>query len=125
MLVEFACWGETGDENKMDRQGDAGPVHSGNVSGGLVSTLIPYRNPKALAAYYAGFFAFIPLVGIPVALAAIVLGILGVRYTLAHREAKGIAHAIIGIVLGAMALSWNPFYTFVIGWLIRSGYFQH
>jgi hypothetical protein len=74
---------------------------------GLVSTIIPYRNPKALAAYYCGFFALIPAIGIFIGLVAVVLGIMGLRYTYAHPSAKGTAHAITGIVLGLVSLPCN------------------
>jgi hypothetical protein len=109
---------DTQDKNSIQAAGD------GSDRDDFVSTIIPYRNPKALAAYYAGFFAFIPLVGILIAVVAIIFGILGVRHTLANREAKGIAHAILGIVLGTLALVCNPVYTLML-WLIWTGYFRY
>jgi hypothetical protein len=81
----------------------------------LVSTLIPYKNPRALAAYYCGFFALIPGIGFLVGLAAIVLGILGLRYAGANPKAKGGAHAITGIILGVVAtFFWNPIICFLL-----------
>src|SRR5262245_42544578 len=74
---------------------------------GLVPSLIPYRNPKALIAYYCGVFALIPCVGLLLGPAALVLGILGVRHANAKPQAKGMAHAIVGIVLGSLALLAN------------------
>lgn len=72
-------------------------------------TLIPYKNPKALAAYYCAFFALIPVLGFILGGVAVVLGIQGLQYAGANPEAKGAAHAIIGIILGAVAfLCWNP-----------------
>src|SRR5262249_14311224 len=41
----------------------------------VVLTLIPYKNPKALAAYYCGFFALIPVLGFILGAVAMVLGI--------------------------------------------------
>jgi Domain of unknown function (DUF4190) len=71
---------------------------------GGVSTLIPYKNPKALIAYYCGVFGLIPILGFFIAVAAVVLGIMGLRYVKAHPTAKGTGHAIVGIVLGSLSL---------------------
>ncbi len=73
-----------------------------------ISTIIPYKNPRALASYYLSFFTLIPVLGILLGIAAIVLGILGLRYTSAHPEAKGTAHAVIGISLSAICIVANP-----------------
>jgi hypothetical protein len=83
----------------------------------IVSTFIPYKNPKALAAYYCGFFALIPGIGLILGVVALVLGIQGVRYATVHPEAKGMAHAITGIILGVVAFfCWNPLVCFLL-WL--------
>jgi hypothetical protein len=75
----------------------------------VVLTLIPYKNPKALAAYYCGFFALIPVLGFVLGVVAMVLGIQGLQYSSANPGAKGAAHAITGIILGAVAFfCWNP-----------------
>ncbi len=86
-----------------------------------MATMIPYRNPRALLSYYLGFFGFIPFIGIPVAIAALVLGIKGVRFALADPGARGIGHAITGIVLGTVALVDNPIYSFLLAWAFYSG----
>lgn len=70
-----------------------------------VSTLIPYRNPKALAAYYCGVFGLIPCVGAILGPIALIFGILGLRYVKEHPTAKGTGHAIAGIVLGIIELT--------------------
>jgi len=67
-----------------------------------VSTIIPYKNPKALIAYYVGIFGLIPCLGLILGPAAIVLGIMGLRYKATYPRAKGTAHAIVGIVLGSL-----------------------
>jgi hypothetical protein len=77
----------------------------------LVQVFIPYKNPKSLAAYYISFFALIPGIGFVLGPVAIWLGISGVRYASANPQAKGMVHAITGIVLGVVAvLCWNPFW---------------
>jgi hypothetical protein len=78
-----------------------------NTLGGL----IPAKNPKSLWAYYLGFlslFACIPLIGIviglPAAVAAVVMGIKARRYAIDHPEAKGGIHALVGILMGVASL---------------------
>jgi hypothetical protein len=75
-------------------------------SGG-VNSLIPYKNPQALISYYLGVFALIPCLGIPLAIGAIILGILGLKYRKTHPTAGGTAHAWVGIVLGTLVLPGN------------------
>jgi hypothetical protein len=70
--------------------------NQGDGTGGL----IPYKNPKALLAYYLGIFSFIPLFGIVLGFAALVLGILGLKDRRANPIIKGSVHAWIGIVVG-------------------------
>lgn len=109
-----------------DQAGDEGAYeprrrrthHAGDDSGAL-STLIPYHNPRALASYYLGVLALIPVLGVLLAIAAIILGILGLQYRSAYPEAKGTAHAILGIVLGIASLFFcQPLYG-IFYWLLR------
>ena len=67
-----------------------------------IETFIPYRNPKGLIAYYLGVFSLIPCAALLLGPAAIVLGILGVKYRNRHPSAGGGGHAIAGIVLGSL-----------------------
>ena len=69
-----------------------------------VETLIPYKNPKGLTAYYLGVFALIPCLGLLLGPAAFILGILGLRYSKQHPTAGGAGHAIAGIVLGTLVV---------------------
>ena len=64
--------------------------------------LIPYKNAQALWAYYLGVFALIPCFGMPLGIAALILGIRALKYSGQHPEAKGKAHAWVGIVLGGI-----------------------
>jgi hypothetical protein len=69
--------------------------------------LIPYKNGKALAAYYCGVFALIPCFGGILAILALIFGFLGLSYAKKHPEARGKGHAIAGIVLGVICtLAW-------------------
>jgi hypothetical protein len=69
-----------------------------------VESLIPYKNPTGLMAYYAGVFALIPCVGLILGPAAFILGILGIRYANKYPTAGGKGHAIAGIVLGTIVV---------------------
>ena len=71
-------------------------------AGEAVSTFIPYKNPKALIAYYLGVFSFIPCLGHLLGPAALILGILGLRYAKTYPTAKGAGHAIAGIIMGCL-----------------------
>jgi len=73
-----------------------------SVEDKVLCSVIPYKNPKALAAYYCAVFALIPCVGIILGYVALVLGILGLKYAKAHPEARGKVHAWIGVILGGL-----------------------
>ena len=81
------------DDEEDDYSGDGG-----------VSTLIPYKNSKALIAYYCGVFSLIPCLGNILGPVALVFGILGKRYATEHPTAKGGGHAIAGIILGIFTI---------------------
>lgn len=79
------------------------PRNEGDSTGGL----IPYKNPPALIAYYLGLFSLAPCIGLPLGIAAVVLGIIGLRKRKENPIIKGSVHAWIGIVLGGiMSLVW-------------------
>jgi hypothetical protein len=78
---------------------------SGGGSGGeWLARQVPYRNAPALTAYYLGVFGLIPFLGVPLALVAIPLGVVGLRRAREHPEAHGSAHAWTGIVAGALSV---------------------
>jgi hypothetical protein len=82
--------------------------------GGL-NAIIPYKNPRALVAYYFGVFAVLPLIGIVFGLVALALGISGLRFRRRMPEAGGAVHAWIGILAGGFfALLWLA----LVGWVI-------
>lgn len=65
---------------------------------------VPYRNAAALSAYYVGVFSFVPCLGLPLAVVAIPLGIVGLKRARAHPQVYGRHHAWTAIVLGALSL---------------------
>jgi len=76
-------------------------VAEGDATGGI----IPYKNPKALIAYYLGIFSGLPIIGLPIGIAAFVLGIMGLRDRSRNPAIKGSIHAGIGIGCGCL-FSW-------------------
>lgn len=67
-----------------------------------ITAVIPYNNPKALAAYYLGIVSFFPLFGLFSGIAAFVLGIQGLKLAQRQPEVRGKVHAWIGIVAGGI-----------------------
>jgi ribosomal protein S27E len=67
-------------------------------------SLVPYKNASAVWAYYLGVFSLIPCFGVFLAIAAIVMGFLGLGNASKHPEAKGKVHAWVGILLGILVL---------------------
>jgi hypothetical protein len=59
---------------------------------GGMSSLIPYRNARALTGYYLSFLALIPAVGVILGPIAVILGIMGIAYASKHPDAKGTGH---------------------------------
>ena len=72
---------------------------SGAAVNGL-NALIPTKNPSALTAYYLGIFSIIPCLAIPMGIAAVVLGVRGLKLVKAHPEVHGRTHAWVGIIAG-------------------------
>jgi hypothetical protein len=83
------------------------PPQTDNTLGGL----IPTGNPKSLWAYYLAYVSVLGcfpvigvVIGLPAAVAALVMGLKARRYAIEHPEAKGGAHAWFGILTGAVCL---------------------
>ena len=58
-------------------------------SGGALGGLIPDKNPSALTSYYLGIFSIIPCVGLPMGIAAVVLGLRGLSLVKQRPEVRG------------------------------------
>ena len=87
----------------------------GDGTGGV----IPYKNPKALIAYYFGILSGLPLIGLPFGIAAFVLGIMGLKARKKNPVIKGSAHAWIGIGCGGL---FTVFWGLLIVGLIISAF---
>jgi len=81
------------------------PQQQGDATGGV----IPYKNPQALLAYYLGILSGLPLIGLPLGIAAFILGILGLKARAKNPAIKGSVHAAgIGIGCGGLfAVIWG------------------
>lgn len=76
----------------------------GDATGGV----IPYKNPKALIAYYLGILSGLPIIGLPIGIAAFTLGIMGLKARKQNPAIKGSVHAAIGIGCGGFfAIFWG------------------
>lgn len=82
----------------------AGPVGAPRPAQGdeSLATLIPYRNPPALIGYYVSVASLIPVLGLVLGPAAVVLGVSGLQKRKREPRCKGMAHAIVAIVLGSL-----------------------
>lgn len=85
----------------------AAPMVAAAVPDSGLNMLIPYRNGMALAAYYCGVFALIPLLGALLGWVAFGLGVAGLRAAKKNPLMGGKVHAWIGIVLGVLCALGN------------------
>lgn len=69
--------------------------------------LIPYKNALALWAYYLGILSLLPIIGIPLGVAALILGIKGLRYADLHPDARGKNHAWAGVIFAGLCAVGN------------------
>lgn len=81
------------------------PASETDTQGDSTGGVIPYKNVPALIGYYLGVFSIIPC--FPIGLAALVLGILGLRKVKQEPAVRGTVHAWIGILVGGFfGLVW-------------------
>ena len=81
-----------------------------------ISTLIPYKNKCALIGYYLGIVSLLPIIGLPFAFAALILGFLGLKHKNKHPEAHGTVHAIVAIIGGILGLIIS--FVFAYGYIV-------
>jgi hypothetical protein len=98
----FAALPEFANALSADLPPPIAPPTTASSGGGGWNAIIPYKNARALTAYYLAIFSLIPLIGLPLGLAAFVLGILGLKFRRQHPTAGGTVHAWIGIILGGL-----------------------
>lgn len=74
------------------------------IEGDATGGVIPYKNMPTLMAYYCGIFSLIPIIGVLLGIASIILGIVGIRKYNENPELHGVVHAWVGIVMGALVI---------------------
>jgi hypothetical protein len=90
-------------------------VTQADATGGV----IPYKNPKALMSYYLGIFSGFPLIGFPIGIVAVILGIMGLRDRARNPVIKGSVHAGIGIGCGGIfTLFWGAVIVAIIAGIL-------
>lgn len=80
------------------------PAYDDPNMGDSTGGVIPYKNPHALISYYLGLVALLPVLGVPFGIAAMILGIMGLRNRKKNPVIKGSVHAWIGICGGIFSL---------------------
>ncbi len=89
---------------RVELAGAPAPPPSGDET---VAKVIPYKNAAALTAYYLGVFSLIPCVGLILGIAALGLGVMGLKVAKRNPQAHGTVHAWVGIVLGRITFVGN------------------
>jgi len=109
------AWFCSGCGAPLQKPAESEAVEEGDGTGGI----IPYKNPAALMAYYLGLFSLFPLLGLPLGIAALALGIAGLRRRRERPVIKGSVHAWIGIVLGGITtLLWGAWIVAIIAGIV-------
>jgi hypothetical protein len=65
---------------------------------------LPAMNRSAVLAFYLGILGLIPVLGVPIALAAIAFGMHGIYRYSRRSEIGGLAHACVGVLGGLASL---------------------
>ena len=81
----------------------------------LIDHVIPGRNIPALLSWYFGFFALLPVLGVPLGVVAVVLGIIGFFKARNPEVGVGTLHACLGIALGIA----GPCFWFGLMWWLQ------
>jgi len=86
---------------------DEAKFRSDISDGSPLEIFIPYKNTRALSAYYLGVFSLIPCLGIFLGIPALILGINGMKYADRHPEGRGKGHARTGFIMGGISTIYN------------------
>jgi hypothetical protein len=78
------------------------PYASAPTSDGTLGGLMPYHNPKALLAYYFGYVAMLPMIGIVMIPFVFMWAVKALRAYKENPAVRGKGHAITGIVFACI-----------------------
>lgn len=81
------------------------------TSSSPLDSIIPVKNAAALTAYYVGLFCFVPVLGLPMAVYAFMLGLKGYKFAKENPEVHGKAHAWVGLICGGF---WGLVHVFAV-----------
>jgi hypothetical protein len=101
--------GEKNPENNFKCSRCGIPIHASPnphyvVVDGAIGGLIPTKNSSALIGYYLGVFSLIPFLGIPLGIAAVILGFKGLNFAKLNPTAGGTGHSWTAIILGGLSI---------------------
>ena len=82
--------------------------------------LMPVNNPKSLLAYYLGFLALLPVIGLLAAVPSFIFGIQAIQVARTLPGNEGHGHALVGIILSGVGV----FLSLGCGCLILLGIFS-
>jgi len=85
---------------QLPPQAPVQPQPQSVTSSATFQTLIPTQNKPALIGYYFGVFGLIPVLGVPFAITAIILGAKGLKKANLAPTPGAKGHAITALVLG-------------------------
>lgn len=94
---------------------DSAAASSPDTGEEVIQTIVPTRNAPALIGYYLGLFSIFPILGLPLAVAGIVLGWKGLKKVKREPAVHGTAHAYVGLGCGLVGLALN---SVIVGLLI-------
>lgn len=80
------------------------PVPGASAADDSLQVFLPTKNMPALLSYYFGVFGLLPFLGVPLAIAAIVLGFIGLSRFRQQPTPGAKGHALTGIILGIFEL---------------------
>jgi hypothetical protein len=102
----------TADYYRPDAQMQAQPT--------AMERIIPSSNPNALVGYYLGLFSIMPVAGLALGPAGIVLGLKGLKACKEHPGLPGRGHAITALIGGILGCLVN----YGIGLIILLAFFN-
>lgn len=85
-----------------------------NSQNDTLQTLIPTKNKPALLSYYFGIFGLIPFLGLPLSIAAVICGIIGMNKYKVNPTPGAKGHALAGIILGGIELIIFAFFVLFV-----------